>query len=374
MFSRHSFAIVGLAIAALISARPAGAQVRHLFESKAHYSGPIANEIASFNDDSYVSSLSFSADGKELAANFSQQLSIRVWRWAPPSRLVRTVQKPQDTASALWDILNFSPDGQVFAAAYQWSGASMGGSYARVWNTKTWQIEHEFLEPTFGVEFAGKVFSKDGKNLVSAQRRASHRQGDPSINEIGIYATNSWERVGSIGISPLVPVAIVLSRDDRYAAVSGWVPSPNNTDQSKVVIANLTERSIVRTIVPFPPQMRLEQLSWSVDGLRVAVSGMPFLAGGELKDSEVRVFDVATGELVSADGSTQNSHVTGLFYTSDGKYLIECGLNQTVRIWDAAQKTLLQIIPINANAAAVSNDGHYLALAEERRVGIWELK
>jgi WD40 repeat protein len=67
-------------------------------------------------------------------------------------------------------------------------------------------------------------------------------------------------------------------------------------------------------------------------------------------------------------------NVRGLFYTPDGKYLIEAGLNQAVRIWDANQKTLLQTIPIDANAAVISNDGHYLALAEQKRVGIWELK
>jgi hypothetical protein len=77
---------------------------------------------------------------------------------------------------------------------------------------------------------------------------------------------------------------------------------------------------------------------------------------------------------VSADESSDNTHVLGLHYTADGKYLIEGGLKQSVRIWDSGQTMLLQTIPVDPTALAVSSDSRYLAIAVDRDVAVWELK
>jgi WD40 repeat protein len=150
MFIRHSMDVTALIFAGLISACPAMAQSSpsHLFESKDHYAGSVAHEIASFEDGSFVTSLAFSADGKLIATNFSQVGGVRIWQWASPGRLLKSLQKPPFTGTpGLWDTLRFSADGRILAAADQWNRESAGGTYCRFWDAKNWAIVHDLAEP-----------------------------------------------------------------------------------------------------------------------------------------------------------------------------------------------------------------------------------
>lgn len=69
------------------------------------------------------------------------------------------------------------------------------------------------------------------------------------------------------------------------------------------------------------------------------------------------------------------AHVTGLRYTSNGKYLVESGLEDGVRIWDGQHKAMLHAIHAKYdNAIAVSRDGAYLAIGDAARVTVWKLQ
>jgi WD40 repeat protein len=377
MFSRQIIITTTLTLAALIFGPSAAAQsVSHLFESKNHYTGPVAHEIASFKDASYVTSLAFSADGKLIATNFSQVTDIRIWHWEPhSSRVIQTVHKPLFTGTAdLWNTLRFSSDGRFLASAHGSSAMTGGGSFCRVWNIKSWAVAVDLPAPNVPIQLGSLTFSPDGKTFSVALTRGAERTDGPATGEITIYSTDSWSPVGVIDLASLSPTSLVVSSDGRFAAVGGDILSLNHTLLPTIMIADLRETRVVKTINPFPPQSRIEELGWSADGARLAASGFPFLAGGTLNGSVVRVFDVASGTQISADESSQVYHVDTLTYTRNDKYLIEVGLDNSVRIWDSQQKTMLQSIPVATNAAAVSNDGHYLALADEKRVSVWELK
>ena len=62
MFSCQSLSIAVLALAGLVSTSPADAQsVGHLFESKDHYTGPVAKKLAEFKESKelYAAALAF---------------------------------------------------------------------------------------------------------------------------------------------------------------------------------------------------------------------------------------------------------------------------------------------------------------------------
>ena len=337
--------------------------------------GAVATEISGFQDNFYVTSLAFNFNGTNLATNFSQQLDIHIWEWRGRSHIIRTLQKPPYTGSAdLWDSLRYSADGHFLAIAHERTDTNAGGSYIQIWNAGTWAIDHDISQPHLAIKAGGVAFAPDSRHFVHAVEREADTVGDPPYDAIIVYSTKSWTPEFTVPISPLTPGSLALSPDGHFAAIGGTVAEPNNVIQSRIVIVDLTIHEIVQTINPFPAQCLLEHLTWSGDGTRIASGGLPFLDGCALIGSTVRVFDAKTGKAMSSDQSSGNAHIVGLQYTSDGKYLIEGGLHESVRIWDAAQKTLQQTIAVAPTALAVSNDDHYLAIAAGKAVSIWRLK
>ena len=80
-----------------------------------------------------------------------------------------------------------------------------------------------------------------------------------------------------------------------------------------------------------------------------------------------------TGQGVAAE-PVGGAHVEGLAYTQDCRYLIETGIEMKVRIWDGQHKTLLQTIPVEGYAVAVSHDSRYIALGTGGKISIWAVK
>ena len=332
--------------------------------------GPVATKIAEFQDDAPIFSLAFSPDGRQLAANWSMGVDIHLWVWQGRSRIIRTLQKPQGTGTAgLWDSLRYSPDGRLLAIAHRWSGTADGGGAIRIWDTRSWEVVHTIAEPRLPVEVSGLAFSSDGKYFIYADQRA----GDPADNLV-IVKTDTWERSWELVTTPLEPSALALSADGRFAAVGGTVPGPGEIFYPQILIVDLVTHAKTRTIEAFPVSSGIERLAWSVDGSRIAAGVRPIFSSSSLKGATVKIFDAKTGQQVGSDESSGTAHVTGLTFTSNGKYLIVGGLNSTVRIWDANHDAVVQTIPTDASAIAVSNDGHHIAIAMDAEISVWEFK
>jgi WD40 repeat protein len=164
-------------------------------------------------------------------------------------------------------------------------------------------------------------------------------------------------------------MSLAVSPHGDLAAVGGITLGLGISHKAQILIIDLTSRQIVRTIDnAFPPENQVEQLAWSADGAHIAASGI--VGGSYSIPDAVRVFNVAAGAQVAGE-PINPAHGFGLRYTA---YLIECGIAEEVRIWDAQHKVLLQTIPAaHAHAIAVSRDSTFLAIGDGRRISIWKL-
>ena len=109
--------------------------------------------------------------------------------------------------------------------------------------------------------------------------------------------------------------------------------------------------------------------TFSPDGSQVAGSCEYPIAPGRVR-STLRVWDVKTGLVVTEIGGDSNHGD----YTPDGKWIVTCGLG-FVKIFDVATGELVrQVVEGNehTNLVAFSPDGTRLATAQGKRIRIWD--
>jgi len=364
----------GCAPSTEVSANSTG--VKEIVKTKGKSMGPVAIRIARFKDAAYVTSLAFSPDNKQLATNYFLDLNVRIWNWQGVPAVAVTLQKPAHSLGGEWDALRYSQDGAHLAIAHPRSAVPRSpGSYTRVWNTTTWAVEEDLSEPTRGLAAGGLGFYDRGQKFASAVHYTTGDPDTPFIDNLAIYRTADWTVEWSLLISPHIPNVLEVNNSGTYAAVDGYeVNLSAHTSKPQVLVIDLLSRKRVLSIDLPSTEDAAEKMSWSADGTRLAVAVKNSTVSSAFSGSAVLVYDRETGRLLTTDQSSINSHIEGLNFTVDGKYLVEGGLKQSIRIWDAAQSELLQTIAIDPNAMTVSNDGGLLAIAEADHVEVWKFQ
>jgi WD40 repeat protein len=233
----------------------------------------------------------------------------------------------------------------------------------------------DIAEPQGASGFMGIAFSKDGSLFVRTIDRAS----GPNVI---VHSTPNWEQLWNISTRPFSPRTLALSPKGRLAAVAGtssvFGPGPSGLPivlHSQILIIDLQERKVIRTVAAFPDNTDIQTLSWSADGTSLAAGAI--VDNSKRGVDAVRIFDPMTGGQLSAEVASDAAFVSGLRYSRDGHYLIEVYIDGTVRIWDARHRHLLQSIPVDEHfhsAISTSPDSRHLAIAAGRDVSVWELK
>lgn len=231
--------------------------LKNLFDSKGKQMKDVVVKITELPEryKIQVRALDFSPDGNYLAVRSADQ-SINIWDWQA-GRIVRTLEKQNGANDGrTTERLRHSPDGKLFVACHS---RAVGDVVARIWNTATWEIAHDILDPIGGSGCNAVGFTPDGKSLIRVLDRAPHISGDTLM----VYDTATWQPIWSMRTVPFYTYSLAIGPDARRIALGGEIRNPNQWPYSTpvptfgnpplpntklIAIVDIEQRKIVQTI------------------------------------------------------------------------------------------------------------------------------
>ena len=301
-----------------------------------------------------AAAVAFSRNGK-LLATADADGTVRVWNPAGGQAPLATYN-----GNAAVNGVAFGPDGKLLATA------DIDGA-VRLWSTATGREVGAPLsdETGPGPGVNAVAFSPDGQLLASADADGTVRLWNPATEHAigpGLPAEN--QQVSGVRHVPLKldvsgvafsPVGNLLASADADGTVRLW-----NT---------ATEHAIGIT---FPADT----------GSEPSVNGVAFSPDGKLlasADGTVRVWNAATGRLVSSPLPGALYGVNGVAFSPDGELLATAGADGTVRLWNPATGQAIGHPMVAGtgtggavNGVAFSPNGNLLASADaDGTVRLW---
>jgi WD40 repeat protein len=286
-----------------------------------------------------VCAVAFSPDGRRLAGASLEDSTARIWDTATGRQLCELRGHAANVTR-----LAFSPDGRRLATASE-------DHTVKVWNADTGRELVTLAGHAAGV--AGVAFSPDGSRLASAGYDHTVRVWDPAGGLLCFTIAGHAAPVTDVAFSPDGQRLATASLDDT---VKFWSARGGHADAAFR-----------------PAGGGLGRLAYSPDGRHLA-------GGGGRRPDAVAVLDAATGrEVWSLTG--HKAQVTAVAYAPDGKRLASLGLDNTVRVWDAATGQAVRTLRLGDGPArgvdfrglAFSPDGRRIAAAAPSvTVKVWD--
>ncbi|MDR3413109.1 MAG: hypothetical protein P4L87_19510 [Formivibrio sp.] len=315
----------------------------------------VARLTVTLDEEHQIDVLAFSPDGKYLmAAPYYYSTTAHIWDWKNDKRLASPFQNKK-VDPQIRNAIQYSSDGHAIA----WCG----------YRTPIWKIDN--AEELFVSEHEPKIglcqaieFFPDGKSVAIV---LSSYPGD--ISTLAVRNASTGQLLWELSSKGFYPQSMAVSPDAQFIAIGGsFYDRDIGVKHEQIHIVDAERHVIVRTIEVVPSVTlashvntagSIEQIAWSSDSIQIAAGLRGVPSDGA---DAVKIFDAASGALVTSEAGPMGTEVRGLCYTSDGKYLVELGIGKTVKIWDGKHTKLLQEISAKPAACAVSKDGHHLAL------------
>jgi WD40 repeat protein len=259
----------------------------------------------------------------------------------PSGKLVRTLEVPDEGVYTAVVSVAVSPDGTLVAA----------GSKDRT--VRIWDLSSG--EPIATLDgHAGYVnevrFSGDGSSLVSASEDGTIRQWQVVRGPGGHRSRELCMLPGHTG--PVTAIATGMEDQVFSASSDGTIRQWTLADGGMSQTAWRVDTDGTYSSV------------YSRDGRQIFVA---------CYDGKVRVIDVASGQVASEWDAHPGSTCNTLDVSADGRRLVTCSWDQTARVWDTSDFSLLQTLEAGEGVldCAISDDGTRIALAAGNSIGIW---
>ncbi len=319
--------------------------------------------------------IAFSPNGKLLAVRGGKR-SIHVWNWLE-KKLIATLEIPEGANDALTSrTIEFSIQGDYLAACHGRSRDE--NAVVSVWNVKDWQRMTKVVEPDPGSGCTAIGFTPTGGELVRLLFRPPTRP-EPNLYE---HRVSDWRVAVASNTGDLWGKALALAPAQKTElAVFGTVLHMANRTSAERIngmektgikgenVLTIIDRSTRKAIFSIKAELSasfLSRVAWHPSGQFLSVA-----SGRGLE-----TFDTTTGEQVSfLPPSFDTARVT-IHYTDDGRYLIDsyAGEDGGLRIWTSDRAHLLQWVPSNIYATAVTKDSKFIAVATPKAVAIYEIR
>jgi WD40 repeat protein len=314
-----------------------------------------------------VTSIAFSLDGRQILAG--TESVIRIWDLAT-GQIAHTLEGHTKPVLSV----TLSRDSRRIVSA----GAD---NTVRIWDAQTFKLLQTLEGHSAPV--VAVALSPDGRTIASASMDKSVR----------IWDAESGKSERTLGIHSTSVFSIAFSRDGRRLA-SGSL-------DGTIKLWDLTAPKMVRAIKAHPGRpidvagiasgsflgatsgdfsgVVTEAISWLVSGavpgtyaLAFSLDGTRLFSSGG--DSTIRLWDIATAQLVRTFGANMDSVVSAVF-SPDGRRIATGGLEKSVKVWDADALQLLRTLSGHSDvvtAIAFSPDGRKIASASfDTTIGVW---
>ncbi|MUI15398.1 hypothetical protein GJV26_23510 [Massilia dura] len=314
-------------------------------------------EVARFGMPYPVDALAFHPDGRQLAAaSYAPAGKAQVWDWRDEKKTAIAFDNNGNGSVPAAGAIGYSPDGRLFA----WCGNG-----ERVWDAASGMVVFE-RNMSGGALCAGTRFAPDGRTLVHAAVSPGERVTDVTARD-ALTGAIAWR----VTNHDFVAGDMALSADGGRLAVAGLWHGEGETRQ-QVRLFDMADRALLRTIEPLPAQPRgvarpgpsIARVAWSPDGTRVAVGLRDISDDGA---PALKIFDARTGDLLDEEAGRRGTHVRGICFSPDGRYLVILGIGRRTRVWDGQHTRLIQEIRADPAACAMSADSRHLALGGAAR-------
>ncbi len=282
-----------------------------------------------------VTSVSFSPDGKRLAAAGNRNGLVRIWELEGEKEV-----SLRHGTSGVVHTLAYSPDGTVLV-----SGGSDGA--LRLWDTATWRekgsLDHH-------QELRSIAFSPDGKVLISGGLLGAVRLWD--VKEMKELLVREGHLFGVWSVA--------YSSDGELIASGG--------QDGMLMVWDARTRKRILGIRTHPD---------GVFAARFDPGGGRIATGGR-ENTPVRLWEASTGKLISELDGDPGRYWT-LAFAPDGKTLAGYRQDEGVRLWDLESgRTRLKVEAVRSSLA-LSPDGRKVAtsltlrdVSKTQAVQLWD--
>jgi WD40 repeat protein len=336
-------------------------------------------EVASRPDETTVTSVAFSPDGRTLAS--ASQGTIRLWQVQRRRPAARELSGHADVVTAV----AFSPDGRTLASASQDQTVIL------------WDIRHN---PSLGQPFdshiasvsdvavatdAGTVAVEDGEGNVTLWdiegRRPLGRlpSSESHLSEGLVFSPNgrllAWVEGPSVR---LWDVTVHAPFGQALTASRGSVTSLAFSPDGRLLVSG-SEDGIVRILDVRTGKAVGEPLvggAGSVASLAFSPDGKVIVAGTDA--GYVEIWDSRAHRQLSDPLTAQTLSVTGVAFTPDGRTIVSAGSDGTISLWDLAGRSRIGQFEGDAGrviSIAMSRDGKILASgSEDGAIRLWDVR